>query len=221
MPRGVAVFGMMLGLAALVASPGRAPAQGAPDARTTAAAPLPETEAEKKEREGRRLCAVALCATLHNGKPAEGQVSCSLQKTWRKEAIAKVLARGKISWPWGDARCEAEMQLDRSLLVQAMQQPELEAQLEAHNIRCRIENGRDSYQVTAQLRPEITFRQGKAAKARLNWGRIEAPAPAKSALWSITAVDNTFGLLASAAVEDINEFIGTKCMEVKAEWQAK
>jgi hypothetical protein len=223
MPRGAAVCGMMLGLglAALAALPARAPAQdGGADARIGTATP-PETEAEKREREGRRLCAVALCGTLHTGKPAEGPVSCSLQKTWRREAIDKALARGKISWPWGNTRCVGEMRLDRKLLVKAMQEPELEMQLDAHTIHCQIENGGDKYEVVAQLRPRIRFKQGKATEARLNWGRIEAPALAKSALWSITAADNTFGLLRTTAVDDINSFIGTRCMEVKEEWQGR
>ncbi len=65
----------------------------------------------------------------------------------------------------------------------------------------------------------VQARQGR--QGQLNWGKIEAPTLAKTALWSITAADNTFGLLQSTAVEDINEFIGTKCMEVKEEWQGK
>ena len=222
MPRGaVCAMTFGLGLAALVALPAHAPAQdGGTDTRIGAATP-PETEEEKKEREVRRLCAVALCATLHTGKPAEGPVGCSLQKTWRKEAIDKVLSRGKVSWPWGDTRCVGEMRLDRNLLVKAMQERELEMQLDPHTIRCQIENGRDRYEVVAQLRPRIRFKQGKATEARLNWGRIEAPALARSALWSITAADNTFGLLRSRAVDDINSFIGTRCMEVKEEWQGR
>jgi hypothetical protein len=222
MPRAVAVWWVVcgLGLAALVAFPARPPAQEAKDAKA-GAAPPPETEEEKKEREVRRQCAVSLCGTLHNRKPAEGQVTCSLQKTWRKEVITKILARGKVSWPWGDTRCSGDIKLDRGLLVKAMQEPEFEAQFETHDIRCQIENAKDKYDVTLQLHPKITFKQGKAAKARLNWGKIEAPALAKTALWSITAVDNTFGLLQSTTVEDINEFIGTKCMEVKEEWQGR
>jgi hypothetical protein len=206
-----------LGLIALAALPARAPAQDAEAGTATTA----ETEEEKKEREGRRLCAIALCATLHGKKPAEEQATCSIQKTWRKEVVTKILAREKVSWPWGDTRCSADIMLDRGLLAKAMQEPELEAQFDTHNVRCQIETGRDKHEVTAQIRPKITFKQGKATKASLNWGKIEAPALAKTALWSITAVDNTFGLLQSTAVEDINEFIGTKCMEVKEEWQGK
>jgi hypothetical protein len=208
---------LAFGLAALAALPAIAPAQEA----KPAPAPVPETEEEKKEREGRRQCAATLCSTLHNRRPAEGQVTCNIQKTWRKEVISKVLARGKASWPWGDTRCTFELKLDRGLLVKAMQEPEFEAQLETYDIRCQIANDKDRYDVAAQLRPKITFKQGKAVKASLNWGKIEAPALAKTALWSITAVDNTFGLLQSTAVEDINEFVTTKCMEVKEEWQGK
>jgi hypothetical protein len=102
-----------------------------------------------------------------------------------------------------------------------MQEAEFEAQFDTYDIRCQIEGAKDKYDVKAQIRPKITFKQGKAVKASLNWGKIEAPTLTKTALWSITAADNTFGLLQSTAVEDINEFIGTKCMEVKAEWQGK
>jgi hypothetical protein len=55
----------------------------------------------------------------------------------------------------------------------------------------------------------------------MNWGTINAPVLARTALWSMAATDNAFGLLQSVAVEDINKFIDTKCMEVKEEWQGK
>lgn len=181
----------------------------------------PETEQEKVERAGRRKCAAQLCSTLHNKKPTDGQVVCDVQKTWRKEALTKVLSRGKVSWPWGDTRCASELKFDRATLVKAMQEPEFEAQFDTYDVRCQIDNAKDKYDVTVQLRPKVTFKQGKAVKASLNWGKLEAPTLAKSALWSITAADNTFGLLQSIAVDDINEFITTKCMEAKDEWQGK
>jgi hypothetical protein len=211
-----------LGLGALVAPPAPSSAQ---DAKVGAVPPgtiaIQETEEDRKDREARRQCAISLCSTLHNGKPAEGVVTCNLAKTLRKEVIAKVLARGKIKWPWGDTRCASEMKLDRALLVKAMREPQLEAQFETHSIRCRIETKTDKYEVTAQLSPKVTFKQGKATKAMLNWGKIEAPSLARTALWSITTVDNTFGVLRNAAVDDINDFIGNKCLEVKEEWSGK
>jgi hypothetical protein len=211
-----ALTGLLLGLAAVAVAPSL-PAQ---ETRTDASAAL-ETEEEKMEREGRRKCAVALCSTLHNGRPAEGQVSCNVRKTWRKETLIKILSRGKVSWPWGDARCGSEIRVDRAMLVKAMQEPQYEAQFEPYTVRCEIDGGKEKYEVTTELRPKVTFKDGKAVKASLNWGKIGAPTLAKSALWSITAADNIFNFLQSIAVDDMNEFITTKCMEVKEEWQGK
>ena len=195
-------------------------------AQETKPSAVPETEAEKQERAGRRKCAVQLCSTLHNKTPADGLVACTLQKTWRKDVLSNVLSRAKVSWPWGDTHCASELKLDRATLVKAMQEPDFEAQFDTYDIRCQIDAANEKtpgekYDVTAQIKPKVTFKAGKAVKANLNWGKLEAPTLAKSALWSVTAADNTFGLLQSIAVDEINEFITTKCAEVKDEWQRK
>jgi hypothetical protein len=207
-------------LAALAAAAAMPAPLSAQDPKT-AAVSAPETEEEKRERESRKVCAVALCSTLHNRKPATGNVTCSVQKTWRKEVLVKVLSRGKISWPWGYARCTGNLKVDRAVLIKAMTEPELEVQFDKHDIRCELEGEKEKYEVKLQVHPKVTFKAGKAVKAKLNWGKIEAPTLAKTALWSATAADNTFGVLQSTVVEDINEFIETKCMEVKEAWQGK
>jgi hypothetical protein len=192
----------------------------AQDAKT-AATPVQETEEEAKERAIRRTCAVAVCSTLHAQQPRDGQVSCAVQKTWRKDVINRILSRAKITWPWGAARCAGDLKLDRAVLIKAMSEPEFEAQFDNHDLRCEFENEAEKYQVKLQIRPKVTFKQGRAVKASLNWGKIEGPKLAQTALWPATAADNSFGLLQSTVVDDINEFIQTKCMEVKAEWQGK
>lgn len=209
-----------LGLAllpALALSPTGTLAQDKPAAATA----VPETEEEKKEREVRRACAVALCSTLHNRKPDTGDVTCSVRKTWRKDHISKILAKGKLSWPWGDARCNAELKFERATLVKAMSEKDYEAQFAQHQVSCELDREAEKYQVKMQIQPKVTFSDGKAVKAVMNWGKIEAPMLAKSALWSATAADNTFGVLQSTVVEDINDFIVNKCEDVKAEWQGK
>ena len=107
------------------------------------------------------------------------------------------------------------------MLVKGMTLPEFEAQFEQHDIACELEGEAEKYEVKLQIQPKVTFKQGKAVKASLNWGKIEAPRLAKTALWSATAADNSFGVLQTIVVEDINEFIQTKCMETKEEWQGK
>jgi hypothetical protein len=207
----------LLALAVLAALPSALAAEE-PKTATTG---TPDTEEEKKERETRRQCAVALCSTLHNHKPDTGDVTCSVQKTWRKDILTKIMQRGKVTWPWGYARCTTDLKFDRAMLVKGMTLPDFEAQFEKHDIRCELEGETEKYEVKLQIQPKVTFKQGKAVKASLNWGKIEAPKLAKTALWSATAADNSFGVLQSIVVEDINEFIQTKCMEAKEEWQGK
>jgi len=204
-------------LAVLVLLPASPPAQET----KAAAVKAPESEDEKKERETRKACAIALCSTLHNQKPPTGTVTCNVQKTWRKEVLVKILSKGKVTWPWGYARCITDLKFDRATLIKSMTLPEFEAQFDTHNIRCELEGEKEKYEVKLQIQPKVTFKQGKAVKASLNWGKIEAPTLAKTALWSATAADNSFGVLQSTVVEDINEFIHTKCMEAKEEWQGK
>jgi hypothetical protein len=216
MPKAVAPC-VWFALAVMAALPSSSLAQE-PKPTTTSA---PETEEEKLEHASRRQCAVALCSTLHNHKPDTGDVTCNVQKTWRKEILVKILSKGKVTWPWGYARCITDLKFDRATLIKSMTLPEFEAQFDTHNIRCELEGEKEKYEVKLQIQPKVTFKQGKAVKASLNWGKIEAPSLAKTALWSATAADNSFGVLQSTVVEDINEFIQTKCMEAKEEWQGK
>jgi hypothetical protein len=88
-------------------------------------------------------------------------------------------------------------------------------------LRCEFEGEKEKYEVNLQIQPKVTFKQGKAVKASLNWGRIEGPKLAQTALWPATAADNSFGLLQGTVVDDINDFIQTRCMEVKGEWQER
>jgi hypothetical protein len=193
---------------------------GLAQAPTAPTAPA-ETAEEKRERETRTACAVAVCSTLHNHKPDTGQVACPVTKTWRKEVLDKILSQAKLTWPWGYARCATDLKLDRSILVKAMLEAEVEVRLDTHDITCEIEGETEKYDIKLQISPKVTFKQGKAVKASLNWGKILAPTLAKSALWSATAADNTFGMLQNTVVDDVNRFIETRCMEVKEAWQGR
>jgi hypothetical protein len=212
-------YPLLLGLAILAGLSGLSIAQqGQPAPLSDGAS---ESEDEAKERQARHRCALALCATLYNHKPDAGDVTCSVQKTWRKEVLIKILHRGNVAWPWGYARCMGEVTLDRATLVKSMTLPQFEAQFQKHDIRCELEGETATYEVKLQIQPKVTFKQGKAVKASLNWGKIEAPKLAKTALLSATAADNSLGVLQGIVVDDINEFIQTRCMESKEEWQGK
>ncbi len=179
------------------------------------------TAEEQKEKELRKACKVALCSAFHSKNAADGEVACGVLKTWRKEQLTKMVSKGGVSWPWGNARCTADLKFKRAALTKAISEPEYELAVDKHDIKCELDREPDKYEVRMEIAPKVQFKGGKAVKATINWGKIDAPLLAKSALWSATAADNTFGVLQNTVVEDINDFIDVKCLEVKDEWQGK
>lgn len=180
------------------------------------------TAEEKAERESRKACKVAICDAFHNRRPEGGDIACHIVKTWRKDHLQKIVSKAKVSWPWGRVQCAADLKLKRDMLIKAMTEPKHEAVLEKHEVKCLIERDNDkAAEVKFDFSPKVTFENGKATKAVMNWGTIEGPALVKGAMWTATATDNTFNVLEGTAVEDINDFISNKCMEVKEEWQGR
>lgn len=192
-------------------------------AQTKSATPseIQLTPEELKEKDLRKACKVDLCSAFHVRKPVDGQVSCGVLKTWRKEQLTKMVSKGGISWPWGNAKCTADLKFKRGDLIKAMTDDAYDLQLDKHDIKCELDRETDKYEIKMEISPKVQFKQGKAVKAQMNWGKIEAPVLAKSVLWSATAADNTFGALQGTVVEDINDFIGAKCLEVKDEWKGQ
>ncbi len=180
------------------------------------------TPEEKAEREGRKECKVAICAIFHNRKAEGPDVSCNVLKSWRKEQLDKMVGKAKVSWPWGRVKCVVDVKLKRGDLIKAMTEPKFDAAFGKHEVKCEVERDKEAKaDINFDFSPKVTFENGKAVKAQLNWGKIDAPALVKGAMWTATASDNTFNVLQSTVVEDINDFVDKKCMEVKDDWAGK
>jgi hypothetical protein len=204
------------GLALVLMAPA-APA-GAQDTKKPEAEVL--TPEEIAERDGRKACKVAICSAFHLRQAEGPDIACNVLKSWRKEQLRRMIERAKVSWPWGRVKCVADVKLKRADLIKAMGEKSFVSQLDKHEVNCEIEREKDGpAKISFSFAPKVTFEGGKATKASLNWGAIEAPALVKGAMWTATATDNTFNVLQSTLVEDINEFITTKCLEVKEEWK--
>jgi hypothetical protein len=176
------------------------------------------TPAELAEREGRKACKIEICSAFHLRKPEGPDITCNVLKSWRKEQLQKMIERAKVSWPWGPVKCVADIKLKRTDLIKAMGDKTYVAQLDAHEVNCEVDRDKEApAKISFSFAPKVTFEGGKATKASLNWGKIEAPALVKGAMWTATATDNTFNVLQSTLVEDINAFITDKCLEVKEE----
>lgn len=213
--RGVCSFLSMLALAGVALS--IAPASG----RGQGAGPKAEelTPEEIKERDARKGCKIAICSAFHVRKPG-ADIGCEVTKTWRKEQITKLASKGGVNWVWGPARCTANINLKRDALAAALAKGDFEMKLAPHSASCEIMRDKEApYVMKVAFAPTVTFKAGKAVKAAVNWGDIDAPALVKGALWTLTTADNKLGVLGGSIVEDINDFIHTKCIEVKSEWQ--
>lgn len=188
---------------------------------STATPEVELTAEEKAERDSRKACKVSICDAFHNRKPGE-DIACKVVKSFRKSQLEKMVSKAKVSWPWGRVVCSADVRLKRDLLTKALVEEKLVAEFDSHKVTCTVERDKDGpAEITAEFTPRVTFEKGKAVKASLNWGRVDGPTVIKGALWTATAADNTLGVLQSMIVDDVNDFTGQKCNEVKAEWTGR
>ena len=181
----------------------------------------PELEARiAKEKDDRKACKIEICKAF--AAPSEGApITCTVTKTWLAAEIQAGFLRDKLSWPWGNARCVANIELDRKAIKEAALQPSATIKLKKHDISCKLDSKDPkegtAYDLKLSIEPAVTFQGGRAIKADMGWGSIEAPILAKSAIWSATAVDANFSVISSGVVKQINNFLSEKCKEVGIE----
>lgn len=176
------------------------------------------TPEEKAEREGRKACKIDICSALSAKENSGADIACDITKSWRKAQLTKLVAKLKVSWPYGPVRCKSAVNLNRAELVRAVSEEKSELQLEKHTVSCVVDREeKEPTNLTFDFAPKVLFEKGKAVTAQMNWGQIQAPTLLKSALWTATAADNKINMLSGTLVEDINNFISKKCEEVKDE----
>lgn len=179
------------------------------------------TPQEIAERDARKACKVEICAAFR-AKKAGPDIACDVLKTWRKEQLEKMVSKAKVSWPWGQVQCTAGLKLKRDMLLKAVSEPKHEAELDTHKIVCKVDRDKEpASDISIEFKPKVSFENGKAVKASINWGKLEAPTLVKGAIWTATATDNTFNVLAGTLTEDINDFMTKKCDEVREDWASK
>lgn len=177
------------------------------------------TPEEIAEKESRKACKIEICAAFRNRIGEGPDIACDIVKTWREEDIEEMIAGGSFAWPWGRARCETKLKLARPMLVEAVSAPRYEMSVPEHSVLCEVDRKSEgkSYRMTVSLAPTVTFENGKAVAARVNWKEVEAPMLAYGALWPATGMDNSTNVLGAQVVKMVNEFLTTKCDEVQAE----
>lgn len=180
------------------------------------AALLKRMEAEKAARRG---CKIMICDAARNRKAEGPEITCDVVKTWTATELKERLLKGKFDWPWSHAQCTAKVTLDRKVLSQVLSGAGVEVKLAKHPIACSLDQkeGAEKYALSFAITPVVSFKDGKATRAVLNWSDIDGTAVAKAAVWSATALDNNLGMLEGVTVDVINTFFKDHCDEVKEE----
>ena len=186
-------------------------AQGDPRTRTDIDKAL--TEQLYREQQANRGCKIAVCEAARIKSARGDKIACHVAKTWPDIDIKIRFLKGAMDWPWGHAQCEGRFAVERQLIFASGSEPKYEVTVGKHDVVCHIEtkDGKDRHTVNLTIDPVVTFENGKATRAALRWSNLTGPTIVKSALWSATAIDNTFNVLQGTLVEKINEFLGPGC----------
>lgn len=167
-------------------------------------------EEAKDEKERLEACERDLCVILTK-REAGGDLQCSLQKTWAGSKIKQGVEEKKLSWSLGDLRCGVKLEARRQDLVDALTKPAYELKLATHAVRCEVEREKEVVPVSVALTPRAQFKDGKAVKVWLGVGEIQAPAVVKGVIWTAAQLEDTFGVVHSDLVKEINRFVYERC----------
>lgn len=175
--------------------------------------PTPEEQAEKAAREA---CKVEICDIIDTREGQGPDIACDIRWTWRGEEIVDALG-GRVDWTWGKAACQTELRMDRASLAEAMSAPRATVTGDMHKVRCGVHQDGKPYVIEVELAPRITFKNGKATGAKVNWGDVSAPAAIYPLLYAATGLDNSTNVLGPEVVHQINKFIRKDCASVRSD----
>jgi len=177
-------------------------------------APTAEEKAEKRAREA---CKIEICDILATKERQGPDVACEIGWTWREAEIIDALG-GNVDWPWGKLICQTALRLERAPLAKAMSEPRYDLNMQTQTIRCALHHKDGSpYVVDISLAPRVTFKNGKATEASVNWGEVTAPSAIYALLYAGTSLDNSTNMLGPEVVRQVNKFTREDCADVEAE----
>lgn len=175
------------------------------------------TPEEKAEKEARKACKIEICDILATKEQTGPDVACDIGWTWRKAEIVETLD-DRIEWPWGKAVCQSKIRMKRAPLARAMSEPHYTLVMDPLTVRCTLDRkDGEPYVVEIEMAPELSFKNGEATKATMNWGDVSAPKGIYPLLYAGTGLDNSTNLLGPEAVDVVNQFIDKDCADVNGE----
>jgi hypothetical protein len=166
----------------------------------------PQTDKERLEQCDRDLCGIVKAQS-----PDGLDLSCDLSQTWNKEEIAEAVKKGRISWPFGDARCSVKVDIGRALLVPALTEPTYTLKVPPQPVMCEVSSGNDRHEVTANMAPELRFKDGKATSVSLGIQDVEGNAIVRNVVWAAWKIEANFGFFQADFIKGVNKYIHDHC----------
>jgi hypothetical protein len=173
--------------------------------------PTPEQRAQKEARDA---CKIEICDIIETRERQGPNVACDIGWTWRAEEIMDAVG-GQLDWTWGKTVCRSKLHLKRAPLANAMRAPRASITVDTQTVRCALHQDGKPYVIEVELAPRITFKNGKATDAKVNWGEVSAPAAIYPVLYAATGLDNSTNVLGPEFVRQINKFVRKDCAAVK------
>jgi hypothetical protein len=176
-------------------------------------------EAQRSEpvtdKEGQRQCDRDLCAIVNAPASAGADLSCDLAETWYKEEITAAIKKGRISWPFGDARCYGTVGVGRALLAPAITEAKYTLKSPPLPVRCEVDTDSGRHEVKANMAPVIEFKGGKATSVSLGLQDIEGTPLVSNVVWAAWKLESTFGFFHEDFVKGVNAYIAEHCPTMK------
>lgn len=104
-----------------------------------------------------------------------------------------------------------DLSVKRQEMIDALTKPAYEFKLGTHQVTCDVEREKEVMKISVAMSPRFQFKDGKASKAWLGIGTIEAPTMLKGAIWTVAQLEDTFGIVHGDLIREINEFVYQRC----------
>lgn len=167
------------------------------------------------DKEGQRKCDRDLCAIVNAPSTPGEDLTCDLAETWYKEEIADAIKKGRIKWPFGDARCYGKVGVGRGLLAPAVTEGKYTLKSPPLPVRCEIDTESGRHELKAKMAPVIEFKGGKATSVSLGLQDIEGTPLVSNVVWAAWKFESTFGFFHEDFVKGVNAYIVEHCPTMK------
>lgn len=176
------------------------------------AAPAYALEVLPDEKAGREACEKRACQLILDRNPSGPPLACNMTKTWDRDKIKKNGEKKRMTWGFGDARCQMTLRLERSLLVPALKEAKYTLHFPPQKVVCQIEDSeKKAKPLVVTAAPKIKFKGGQADKVWINVTEVEGEGAAKSLVWTAAKLADGLGIFHKDTVNSINTFVHQTC----------